>query len=180
MSRVAVVVPLKSFAVGKGRLRGIESLNVEELSRQLAAAVIAAAAPRDVYVVGESDDVANFAATLGAQVLRHDHTGLNNAVQYAFDTLRSSYDVIVIVHGDLRNPTGLGAFTPAPGVTIVQDHHQRGTTVLAVPTSSEFTFHYGEHSCHLHAQEARARSLDCHIVTDSPWQFDIDEPEDLQ
>ena len=180
MSRVAVVVPLKSFAVGKGRLRGIESLNVEELSRQLAAAVIAAAAPRDVYVVGESDDVANFAGALGAQVLRHDHTGLNNAVQFAFGALRSSYEVVVIVHGDLRNPTGLGAFTPGPGVTIVQDHHQRGTTVLAVPTSSDFTFHYGENSCHLHAQEARARSLDCHIVTDSPWQFDIDEPEDLQ
>lgn len=180
MTRIAIVVPLKSFAIGKGRLRGVASLDVDVLSRYLAAGVITAAAPRDVFVVSHSSDVSVFATALGATNLHCETPGLNAAVQFAFDSVRPLYDVVVIAHGDLRNPTGLGSFDPAPGVTVVQDHRATGTTVLAVPTTSEFTFQYGDNSCQLHEIEAKRRGHVVRVVSDSPWRFDIDEPEDLQ
>jgi 2-phospho-L-lactate guanylyltransferase (CobY/MobA/RfbA family) len=180
MTRIAVVVPLKSFATGKGRLRTVPDLDVDALSKELAVGVITAALPRDVFVVTDSDDVVTVVSPLGAQILRPLIPGLNEAVHFAFEALRSSYDYLVIAHGDLRDPAGLGSFEPTPGVTIVQDHVGQGTTVLAVPTTSDFTFHYGPESCHRHAHEARLRGLAVRIDTTSPWRFDIDEPEDLQ
>jgi len=180
MTHVAIVVPLKSFATGKGRLRGLAGLDVDALSRQLAVGVILASNPRDVYVVTESDDVENAVSPFGARVLHSPEDGLNNAVQFAFATLRPTYDFVIVAHGDLRDPTGLGSFEPGPGVTIVQDHHGRGTPVLVVPTSSDFTFHYGADSCERHAAEARRRGLEFRIETTSPWRFDIDEPDDLK
>jgi 2-phospho-L-lactate guanylyltransferase len=83
------------------------------------------------------------------------------------------------VHGDLRSPEGLGSFNPVEGITIVTDHHGRGTNVLALPTGLDFHFAYGSDSAQLHVLEAQRLGIDVTLIKDSPWRFDVDEPSDL-
>jgi 2-phospho-L-lactate guanylyltransferase (CobY/MobA/RfbA family) len=112
--------------------------------------------------------------------LRTDATDLNDAVQRAYGALQSRFERLVIVHGDLRTPAGLGSFDPGPGVTIVTDHHGRGTNVMALPTGLDFHFAYGANSAELHRREAERVGARVTVVTDSPWRFDVDEPDDLE
>jgi 2-phospho-L-lactate guanylyltransferase len=130
-------------------------------------------------VLSESDAISEFALALGCEVLRTDAKDLNDAVQKAYGALESRFERLVIAHGDLRHPEGLGAFEPGDGITIVSDHHGTGTNVMALPTGLDFHFSYGPRSASSHQREGER--LGCHValVTDSPWRFDVDEPDDL-
>jgi 2-phospho-L-lactate/phosphoenolpyruvate guanylyltransferase len=179
MVSAVVVIPVKSFDVAKDRLRrgGVE--DVSALARRLALGVIDASAPRHVIVLSESTDVSSFAREHNLEVLESDVVGLNGAVQHAYKRLGERYDQLIIAHGDLRFPAGLGSFAPSADVTIVTDHRGTGTNVLIVPTRCDFTFFYGEGSAFRHGGEAERLGLRCTFVTDSPWRFDVDEPSDL-
>lgn len=179
VSRDAVVIPLKRFDLAKERLRRGEGLDVTALARELARAVVLASAPRPVVVVSEDDEVSRFAVELGAEVWASEARDLNQAVQGAYEGLAGRYERLLIVHGDLRQPEGLGGLEPGPGVTIVTDHRGEGTNVLVVPTGLDFRFAYGPGSRLRHEDEARRLGLACRVVTDSPWRFDVDEPADL-
>src|SRR4051812_48502869 len=79
VEHVAVVVPIRGFRAGKGRLAGV--LSVDEraaLARSMAQGVLDAAAPLPVYVVTSDDDVAAFASDNGAKVIA-DPGSLNAA-----------------------------------------------------------------------------------------------------
>ena len=179
MARDVFVVPLKRFDVAKERLRrgGVE--DVTGLASNLATAVIESCAPRPVVVLSESRDVTRFALNLGVDVLESDATTLNEAVQNAYERLGERFDRVIVVHGDLRDPIALGEFEPDEGVTIVTDHHGRGTNVLVVPTGLDFHFFYGDDSAEKHRVEAQRRGVPCRLITDSPWRFDVDEPGDV-
>jgi 2-phospho-L-lactate guanylyltransferase (CobY/MobA/RfbA family) len=174
-----VVIPVKSFDVAKDRLRraGVEDVSV--LARDLALGVIDASAPRHIIILSESLDVTVFASEHGLEAIESDAVGLNGAVQHAYDVLGERYDQLIVAHGDLRYPLGLGTFTPAAGVTIVTDHRGTGTNVLVVPTRSHFTFFYGADSATQHRDEAERLGLSYTFVTDSPWRFDVDAPREL-
>jgi 2-phospho-L-lactate guanylyltransferase len=179
VSSDAFVIPLKPFDVAKERLRVDHSLSVTDLAQQLATQVIEACAPRPTIVLSESDVITHFAAAFGCEVLRTDAIGLNDAVQRAYGALQSRFERLIVVHGDLRHPEGLGAFEPGEGITIVTDHHGLGTNVLAVPTGLDFHFSYGADSALRHRDEAERLGVPVTMVTDSPWRFDVDEPDDL-
>jgi 2-phospho-L-lactate guanylyltransferase (CobY/MobA/RfbA family) len=179
MVRDVVVVPLKAFDVAKDRLRRGGVGEVSTLARQLAEGVVAASAPRHVIVLSESSDVTAFALEHGAEPLVSDTPSLNASVQHAYGVLASRYDRLIVAHGDLRSPAGLGTFDPSDGVTIVTDHLATGTNVLVVPTGLKFHFYYGANSALLHRGEAERLGVACHVVTDSPWRFDVDEPDDI-
>jgi 2-phospho-L-lactate guanylyltransferase len=176
----AVVIPLKRFDLAKERLRAGGTNDVTSIARQLAAEVLRSCAPRHVIVLSESDEVSRFAEEHGGEVLRSSATSLNEAVQGAYKGLSDRFDRLLIVHGDLRTPAGLGSFDPPPGVTIVTDHHERGTNVLALPTRLDFHFAYGVDSAASHVREAQRLGIDVTLIKDSPWRFDVDEPADLQ
>ena len=173
------VVPLKSFAIGKARLRRAGTLGVNELARQLASDVLASCAPGRVIVVCESDDVEEFARQRGVEVVRAPHHGLNPAVTFAYHQLGPDVARVTVVHGDLREPRGLGAFTSRCDVTIVTDVGADGTNVLSLPAGLAFVFQYGPGSAIAHASEARRLGLTLEVVRDSPWCVDVDEPSDL-
>jgi 2-phospho-L-lactate guanylyltransferase (CobY/MobA/RfbA family) len=179
MVRDVVVVPLKAFDDAKSRLRrgGVEG--VSALARQLAQGVLAASAPRHVIVLSESTGTTQFALEHGAEALESDAAGLNDAVQRAYRELEERYERLIIAHGDLRSPGGLGEFEPPEGVTIVTDHLATGTNVLVVPTGLDFHFFYGANSAPQHRREAERLGVTCRVITDSPWRFDIDEPSDV-
>ena len=176
---LAIVVPLRDFSLAKVRLRTHGLDNVTTLARTLATNVLEACLPRTTYVVTESDDVAHFASDLGITVLRSPEPSLNGAVSYAYVSLANMHDQLMVVHGDLKYPAGLGTFEPASGVTIVTDDRAEGTNVLVVPTGYDFHFLYGPTSKARHISEAVRLHLELHLVPDSPWRFDVDEPGDL-
>jgi 2-phospho-L-lactate guanylyltransferase len=174
------LVPLKNFADAKSRLREVLGVgDVEALTMRLARTVLAALEPLETVVVCDDDQVADFATECGVGVLRTPSRTLNGAVADAYHAM-DRYDQVIIVHGDLRSPEGLGHFQPGPGVTIVTDHRQRGTNVMALPTGLDFHFSYGANSAQLHQGEAERLGVVCTVTTDSPWRFDVDEPDDLE
>jgi 2-phospho-L-lactate guanylyltransferase len=179
VSNDAFVVPLKQFDLAKERLRAGGTNDVTTLARTLALDVLRNCAPRHVIVVSESEAISHFAEAQGAEVWYSTATSLNEAVQGAYGGLSDRFERLLIVHGDLRSPEGLGSFNPVEGITIVTDHHGRGTNVLALPTGLDFHFAYGSDSARLHALEAQRLDIDVTLIKDSPWRFDVDEPSDL-
>ncbi|HEY5266491.1 MAG TPA: hypothetical protein VIJ40_06740 [Acidimicrobiales bacterium] len=179
MVKDAFVVPIKRFDVAKERLRLGGVPNVTSLARELALGVLKSCSPRHVIVLSESSDVSDFAREHGAEIVESEASNLNDAVQGAYGQLSSRFDRLIFVHGDLRHPEGLADFAPDAGVTVVLDHLGLGTNVLVVPTMTDFRFAYGPNSASLHQQEAQRLDIDVHLVTDSQWRFDVDEPSDL-
>lgn len=177
--RVAFLVPLKRFDLAKERLRASPDLDVTALAEALALGVVTSCAPRPVYVLAESDEVADFAVRHGARVRRSHAASLNEAVQGAYDELGTHFGQLIVAHGDLRQPAGLGSFEPSPGVTIITDHLNDGTNVLVVPTGLRFRFAYGPGSAARHRDEALRLGQSVTVISDSPWRFDVDEPRDL-
>ena len=180
MTHVAVVVPLKRFDLAKDRLRQGGAPGVTTLARELATAVVEHCAPHHVIIVSEAQQITDFARALDVEVFESEARDLNDAVQRAYKALSERFEQLIIVHGDLKHPTGLGAFQPGAGVTIVTDHHQRGTNVLALPTGLGFKFAYGPDSRRRHELEASRLGLPCLVLTDSPWAFDVDDLSDLE
>ena len=178
MLPLAMIVPLKSFSIAKSRLNAA-NLDVEQLARQLALGVLKSAAPLPTYVVTEADDVEQFARELAVGCLRSPTSGLNNAVTFAYESLRSKFSHVIIAHGDLRDPQGIGDFNPNAGVTVVTDQHGTGTIVLALPTGLPFVFQYGANSRQRHVREALRLEVPLTEITSGPWCFDVDEPFDL-
>jgi 2-phospho-L-lactate guanylyltransferase len=179
MPKDVIVVPIKQFDVAKERLRLGGVAEVSDLARSLARGVLEASSPRHVVVVSESDDVTQFAKEHGAEVLETPSNGLNSAVHSAYESLATRFEEVIIVHGDLRFPEGLGTFLFESGITLVADHLGEGTNVLALPTGLEFHFAYGPGSLERHVEEAKRLGTEFRVITDSPWRFDVDEAGDI-
>ena len=179
MSDDVVLVPLKRFDLAKKRLRRSGAVDSTSIARDLAIAVIAACRPRRIVVVGESPQLGEFASELGVEYFDSGADDLNGAVQLAYRRLAWSDQRVFVVHGDLRDPQGLGLFEPDEGVTIVTDHHGTGTTVLVVPGGLDFLFCYGPDSARRHQREAIRLGVRLRIINDSPWAWDVDEVDDL-
>jgi len=179
MNNLAVVVPLKNFDRAKHRLRQGGTNDVTALAEDLALGVLRSAAPHHIIVLSESAAISSFAHRHEVEVIESTATSLNDAVQGAYAFLGDRYEQLIIVHGDLRHPEGLGSFVPDEGVTIVTDHHAVGTNVLVVPTRIGFHFAYGPDSSRHHQREALRLGVAYQVITDSPWRFDVDEPADL-
>ena len=179
--RMAVVVPVKSFDLAKGRLAdALSPRERAELARSMAGGVGGGAAPLPTFVVCGSDPVAIWAAEVGAGVIRFDQPGLNPSVAHAARVLRDrGYHRLIVAHGDLPLATTLSWVADFDGVTIVPDRRGEGTNVMAVPLGVEFEFHYGVGSAALHRAEAERRGLDHRTVADEQLGWDVDTPDDL-
>ena len=175
----AIIVPLKRFDRAKERLRGDAELDVATIAEDLARGVLSCSRPRTVIVLSEDPDVTRFAASHGAEVWSSTASNLNDAVQGAYEGLRDRFNRLIIVHGDLRYPEGLGSFVPLPGITFFADHHGEGTNVVVIPTGLDFHFAYGTHSLRRHVDEAERLNVTYRVVATSQWRFDVDEPTDL-
>lgn len=182
----AVLVPVKSFDLAKGRLSDrLDPGDRDRLARRLAAGVIAAARPLPTYIVCDSDLVADWATEIGVGVLEVTATGLNPAMTEAAVMARSmGHHRAIISHSDLPLAQDLTWLDQAPfdrGVVVVTDRHGTGTNVLALPLDLDpsFVFHYGPGSADLHRSEAERLGLAVHMVDDERLGLDLDTPDDL-
>lgn len=177
----AIIVPIKSFDLAKGRLSAaLEPERRAELARQMAARVLGAAGGLPLWVVCDDAAVADFTVARGAEVLWRPARGLNAAVTDGRDFLRRvGFTQVVIAHADLPLATDLSWVADFDGATIVPDRRNDGTNVFCLPTRGDFQFHYGEGSAELHRQEAERQNWEVRLEPDEQLGWDVDLPEDL-
>jgi 2-phospho-L-lactate guanylyltransferase len=185
-SSAAVVVPVKSFDLAKGRLAdALTPPERADLARSMARRVVEAAHPLAVYVVCGSDEVETWANEVGAEVIRLDQPGLNRAVTHACDVLAGrGYERAIIAHGDLPLARSVGWLDDTAGsdrstVVIVTDRRGDGTNVMLVPLGTGFEFRYGSGSAAKHRAEAERQGLSWRLVEDPELGWDVDTPDDL-
>jgi 2-phospho-L-lactate guanylyltransferase len=179
-----IVVPLRSFTLGKARLAAaLSERRRETLARSMAECVVNAAGGRPVVVVSSAPEVVAWAREREYDVA-DDPGSLDAAAgagrDWAIDRALSRY---AVVHADLPLARSLDAVVTdgdAPVAVIVPDHRNDGTPVLSLPTRVPFTFSYGPDSAARHAEEARRRSLTVRILRDAELAFDVDIAADLE
>ncbi len=176
-----MLVPVKSFRAAKLRLATVLDAHAREsLARDLAARVIAAAAPLPVLVVCDDEEVARWAGEHGARVAWTPGLGLSAAIMAGIGQLAGEgVELACVVHADLPFAAGLATLGETGRVTLVPDRRRDGTNVAVVPTGAGFCFAYGAGSFERHRKEAARLGLPCQIVYDRRLALDIDLPEDL-
>jgi 2-phospho-L-lactate guanylyltransferase len=178
-----VVIPLRSFALAKGRLaRHLDAAARAELARRMAERVVAAAGELPVAVVSSDPDVRAWARH--AAVVLPDPGSLDAAAGAGrLWARREGLDRVVVAHADLPLADSLAPVAGGgadPIATIVACHRGDGTPVLAIPAASEFRFAYGTGSFQRHCAEAARVGLRVDVVSDPTLSFDVDVPEDLE
>jgi len=178
---IGVLMPVKAFADAKQRLGPrLDAAARDRLAREMAATVLAAAAPLPVWVVTDDDDVSTWAEERGAGVVRQRRPGLSAAVNEAVAHLAAAgIERVVVVHADLPLARNLSSVVGHDGVTLIPDRHDDGTNVVSVPSDAGFVFAYGPGSFARHVAEAQRLGLALRIVRDDALGWDIDQPDDL-
>lgn len=180
---VAVVVPIKSFALAKTRLA--DSLSPDSrrtLAQRCAEVVLRAAAPLPVFVVCNDDEVAEWARAHGASVVVPAVPGLNAAAIAGRDAARTAgHQRLMVVHSDLPRAKDLASLgARSADVVVVPDRHGDGTNVLLLPCAGDFAFHYGPGSCAAHLAHAAHLGLSVDVVHRDDLALDLDTPDDLR
>jgi 2-phospho-L-lactate guanylyltransferase len=181
--RTGVVVPIRSFALGKARLAAeLDASERAELGRRLATGVVSAASEFATVVVSSDVDVRAWARDLGIAAI--DDPGSLDAAARAGRACFAARGATrcVIAHADLpfaRSFASMARDASRPVVAIVPCHRDDGTPVLSIPVDVDFQFAYGNGSFFRHAAEARRLGLGVRVVRDPNLRFDVDLPVDL-
>ena len=179
----AVVVPVKAFSVAKQRLApALDQATRASFARRMATVVVAAATPLPVLVVCDDDEVAAWAASLGAGVVWSPGRGLDRAVLDGVARAAAAGAArVVVAHADLPLASDLpGLLAAAADVVLVPDRRRDGTNVAVVPTAAGFAFSYGPRSFDRHQAEARRLGLTVEVRDDALLAWDVDVPDDLE
>jgi 2-phospho-L-lactate guanylyltransferase len=178
-----VVVPLRSFALGKARLAdALDDDARRAFTRTMAERVVAAAGARPTVIVSSAPDVVAWARTLR---LAHidDPGSLDGAARAGRAWVRQQgLGRVVVMHADLplaSNLDGIADDGDQPVAVVVPDHHDDGTPVLAIPSAIDFEYAYGPGSCARHIAEAERCRLGVRVVHDHALGFDVDDAADL-
>lgn len=179
----AVVVPLKSFDLAKGRLSdALTPAQRAELAQTMATRVVTATHDLPAWVVCDDPDVAAWALSHAVGIIWREPTGLNNAARAGVEWCRQDgHARVIIAHGDLplaTDMTWLAKMTE--DVVVVTDRRQDGSNVVVVPADADFKFQYGPGSAAKHQVEAERLGLSFALLEDPELSWDIDVPEDLE
>ena len=176
-----VLIPVKAFHQAKRRLGStLSDADRIALVRAMATHVAAACAPLPTAVVCDDEDVARWAADVGASVMWEPGQGLNGAVRAGVDRLaRAGTRWVTVAHGDLPRAHRLGALAPFDGIMLVPDRRDDGTNVLRLPAASDFRFAYGAGSFRAHRAEANRLGLPVRVLRNPDLAYDVDWPADV-
>jgi 2-phospho-L-lactate/phosphoenolpyruvate guanylyltransferase len=189
--RTAAILPIKSFAEAKQRLR--EDLAAHD-RRALVEAMFADALVAlgrvpslERIVVVSGDRVAQrIAGGYGASVVEDDERGHNTAATQGIRAvLEDRIERALLVPGDcpLLSPADLDALLTHPtgerSALIVPDRHGTGTNALLLAPPDALPPSFGPDSCHRHAALARAAGTGYEVIDIPSLALDIDTFEDL-
>ena len=189
--RTWVVVLIKDFDSAKQRLRpalGIKSRRA--LARRNAQLAVQAAAAGDrVLVVAGAEEVAEIAATWGADVLLEEREegqnaaaerGIQSAVAAVADAvLLLSSDLPLVTLSSVRVLLEFASRQKPPVVVAVPALGRGGTNALYVRPPGAIAMHFGEDSLARFRAEAEAKRVAFAVHHSEAMAVDIDEPADL-
>lgn len=175
------MVPVKRFQAAKGRLSTVlDEEQRSRLARWMATGVIEALRPLDAFVACDDDDVANWAASMGAAVIWGPGLGLNGAIDDGVGALADAgYDHVIITHADLPRPASLVDVARAGTATLVPDRRRDGTNVMSFPLTDPIAAAYGGGSFHRHLDVALQLGIAIAVRSDPNLSLDVDTPDDL-
>ncbi len=192
---IVALIPVKSLATGKSRLRAsLPDAAIPALSLAMLADVVTAlqGVPEidSIAVVTPDENVGEAATALGARALVRQDPGLDASIAMAARELSGGsaepLDLLVIM-GDLP-----GASSIAIGLFIEQAR-ELGENAVAIATSTDggttlllrkpwdaMGTVYGPNSANSHFELAKAAGLPVSLFHHPELAIDLDEPEDLQ
>jgi 2-phospho-L-lactate guanylyltransferase len=185
-------VPVKEFAGAKQRLA---SLLTPEQRQALAAAMLEdvlaalAAAPLAGIMVNTVDPIAgelarHYGARVVTEAARDGHTGAVMAMARILGG--EGREGMLTLPGDIPRVTPaeiatlVDARRPAPSITIVPAHDERGSNALLCSPPTVMQLRFGDDSFLPHLASARALGIEPTIVRLPGIGLDIDQPQDLQ
>ena len=183
-------VPVKEFAGAKQRLSTLltaaqrQALAAAMLEDVLAALV---EAPLAGIMVNTVDPLAtDLARRYGAQVVTDGaHDGHTGAVTAMARILAAEGHDMLTVPGDIPRVTAaeigavIEARRPAPSVTIVPAHDERGSNAVLCSPPLVMPLRFGDDSFLPHVASARALGIEPTIIRLPGIALDIDQPEDV-
>ncbi|HEX3426613.1 MAG TPA: hypothetical protein VHT30_10815, partial [Acidimicrobiales bacterium] len=86
---------------------------------------------------------------------------------------------VTVAHADLPLAEDLAWVGDWPGITLVPDRREDGTTVIGLPAECGFVFSYGPGSFRRHLAEAERLALEVRVVRSPDLSWDVDLPADL-
>jgi len=186
-----VVVLIKDFDSAKQRLSpAMGASSRRALARRNARrAVEAASAGDNVLVVAGGDEVAEIAATWGAEVLVEPREegqnvaarrGINRAMEKGAEAvLVLSSDLPLVTAQAVREILDAGARHAAPVVVAAAAIGRGGTNALYLRPPEAIGLHFGDDSLAKFREDAESRGLRFVIHHSDAMGLDLDEPSDL-
>jgi 2-phospho-L-lactate guanylyltransferase len=180
--KVAVLLPVKAFALAKARLADALDADARaRLAREMADRVVGAARTLPVTVACDDEEVAAWAAAHGAAVTWTAGLDLSGAVTAGVESLREAgVERVIVAHADLPWADDLTVVARHGGAVLVPDRHDDGTNVLSVPADAGFVFAYGPGSFARHTAEAERLGLAVTVLRPPDLTWDVDVPDDLE
>jgi 2-phospho-L-lactate guanylyltransferase len=183
-------VPVKEFAGAKQRLAPLlTAAQRQALAAAMLEDVLAALieAPLAGIMVNTVDLLAtDLARRYGAQVVTDGaHDGHTGAVTAMARILAAEGHDMLTVPGDIPRVTAaeigavIEARRPAPSVTIVPAHDERGSNAVLCSPPLVMPLRFGDDSFLPHVASARALGIEPTIIRLPGIALDIDQPEDV-
>jgi 2-phospho-L-lactate/phosphoenolpyruvate guanylyltransferase len=199
LSRLHVVVPLRTLEGGKSRLgAALDAEEREELIvgmlRHLLAAIAAWGGAADVLVVSPDPAVLSIATAAGARTLLQRTGDLNEGIRLGVaDAVTGQATAVLVLPGDLPlvAPDALGRLRDAADaalaagsgralVAIVPADARNGTNALLLSPPGVIAPAFGPDSLRAHLEAARAANASVQLVDDPALGFDLDTPGDVE
>jgi 2-phospho-L-lactate/phosphoenolpyruvate guanylyltransferase len=189
--RTAAILPIKSFAQAKQRLRHeLAAHDREALVEAMFADALVALGRVDTLeriVVVSGDRVAQrIAGGYGATVIEDDERGHNAAAARGIaNLLEDGIERALLVPGDCPTLSAgdLNALLTHPAgersALIVPDRHGTGTNALLLTPPDVLTPSFGPDSRRRHLADASAAGVPAEVVELESLGLDVDTPEDL-
>lgn len=183
-------MPVKEFAGAKQRLSTLlTAAQRQALAAAMLEDVLAALieAPLAGIMVNTVDPLAtDLARRYGAQVVTDGaHDGHTGAVTAMARILAAEGHDMLTVPGDIPRVTAaeigavIEARRPAPSVTIVPAHDERGSNAVLCSPPLVMPLRFGDDSFLPHVASARALGIEPTIIRLPGIALDIDQPEDV-
>lgn len=199
LSRLHVVVPLRSLEGGKSRLgAALDAEEREELIvgmlRHLLDTIAAWGGAAEVLVVSPDPVLLSIAASAGARTLRQRAGELNDGIRLGIaDVSAGGATAVLVLPGDLpladaaaltRLHDAADAALAAGGgralVAIVPADARSGTNGLLLSPPDVIEPAFGSDSLRAHLEAAREANASVQLVEDPALGFDLDTPGDVE
>lgn len=188
-----VAIPMKSFALAKGRLAGAlddrrRRAFAEAMLEDVLAAATAAEGIGGVLAISPDPAVRALVDLFGASAIADEPpSGLDGAVRAAARWLASREAPMIVVPGDvpllraadIERIAAAVACRTTPAMAIAPSRDGTGTNALALSPPDTIAPEYGDASFQRHVERARAAGAAPTILAIDTLALDIDDADDL-